>query len=259
MCKLSAAKARWIWFLFVAVCLPQADLSAQSGTSVAPSVVSVAPKRSGETRAQLQAAAEAAERQKRASEAWLLRSRLERGDFQEGDRIVVVLEGSAPVIDTLQVRTGKTLHFPRMGELSLDGVLRSELTETVRNHLQRYLTSPNVRVTPLLPIAVLGLVAAPGFYYTPADVVLRDVIMRAGGPLVEADISKIVLRRGGEVIWSEKDVRTALSDGLSLDALHLRSGDELVVPKRRSIQMTALVALISSSVALTVAVVNLMQ
>lgn len=256
---MSAAKGRLIRFLFVAVCLAQADLRAQSGTAAAPSVLSVAQKRNGETRAQLQAAAETAERQKRTSEAWLLRSRLERGDFQEGDRIVVVLEGSAPVIDTLQVRDGKRLQFSRMGELSLDGVLRSELTESVRNHLQRYLTSPNVRVTPLLPIAVLGLVAAPGFYYTPADVVLRDIIMRAGGPLVEADISKIVVRRGGEVIWSEKDVRTALSDGLSLDALHLRSGDEVLIPKRRSIQMATLVALISSSVALTVAVVNLLQ
>jgi hypothetical protein len=39
----------------------------------------------------------------------------------------------------------------------------------------------------------------------------------------------MVIRRGGEVIWNAQDTRTALADGLSLDRLHLRAGDELYV------------------------------
>lgn len=247
---------------FAFVCLGALGVAAPvfaQGSPVAPAATQTAPTRQYETREQLENQIRLAESQKRTSDVWLLRSRLERGDFQEGDRIVLVLDGSAmqPSMDTLQVRTGKTIQFPQMGELSLNGVLRSELTDKVRQHLARYLTTPIVRATPLLSIAVVGSVMAPGFHYAPADVVLRDVIMRAGGPVGDADLSKIVIRRGGEIIWHEKDVRVALTDGLSLDGLHLRAGDEIFIPKRRNFQMTTLVALMSSGLALTMAIVNL--
>jgi len=185
-----------------------------------------------ETRARLEGEAQAAETQGRKSEAWLLKSRLKTGDFQEGDRIVVALE-SSPRIDTLQVRAGKTIQFVGMGDLSLDGVLRSELEDVLRDHLAKYLKNPALRATPLLPISILGSVAMPGYYYTAADVVLRDVIMRAGGPR-NADLNKVVVRRAGEVIWNASDVRVALADGLSLDRLHLRAGDEVFVPQEQS-------------------------
>jgi len=210
-----------------------------------------------ETREHLQAQAALAEKQGRSSEAWLLRARLERGDFQEGDRIIVMLAGTTPTRDTLQVRSGKMIQFPQLGELSLDGVLRSELTEAVRVYLARYLTSPSVRAIPLLPIAVLGNVGAPGYYYTPADVVLRDVIMRAGGPGPAADLAKAVIRRGGTVIWKAKEVQVALADGLSLDALHLRAGDEVYVPQRRRADTQTIIAILSTGVALIAAVVSL--
>ena len=54
----------------------------------------VADNRHGqfETRAELEEAARNAELQHRSSEAWLLRARLQRGDFQEGDRILVSID-----------------------------------------------------------------------------------------------------------------------------------------------------------------------
>lgn len=217
----------------------------------------VTAQRPFETRANLEGRAKAAEAAGRTSEAWLLRSRLERGDFQEGDRIVLVHEGATVTLDTLQVRSGKVLQFPRMGELSLVGVLRSELSEKVREHLARYLNTPSIRVTSLMPVAVLGYVVRPGFYYLPADAVLRDVLMASGGPQATAEMGKMVVRRNGQVIWSAADTRVALADGLSLDALHLRSGDELLIPERRRRDTNQLVALITSGIALTTLFINL--
>ena len=217
--------------------------------------VAVPTTRQYETRAQLESAARAADSQRRSGEAWLLRSRLEKGDFQEGDRIVIVLENTVRG-DTLQVRAGKVIQIPGMADLSLEGVLRSELSDTLRHHLSKYLRNPGVRAIPLLPLAVLGNVGNPGYYYTAADVVLRDVIMRAGGPRGDADLNKVVVRRGGEVIWSASDVRIALTDGLSLDRLHLRAGDEVFVPARRRPQLANVTAILSSVVALTFAVVR---
>jgi protein involved in polysaccharide export with SLBB domain len=210
-----------------------------------------------ETRQDLQARAGVAAAAGRTGEAWLLRSRLERGDFQEGDRVIVELEGSTVTMDTLQVRTGKVLVFPRMGELSLVGVLRSELPDKVREHLARYLNTPVVRTTALMPIAVLGYVVRPGYQYVPADAVLRDVLMAAGGPQPTADLNKPVIRRTGEIIWKANDTRVALTDGLSLDGLHLRSGDELFIPERRRRDTNTYVALVTSGIAIVTLIFNL--
>jgi protein involved in polysaccharide export with SLBB domain len=212
-----------------------------------------------ESRDELTARLRRAEAQNQTAQAWLLRSRLERGDFQEGDKIVVVIDGAAVVRDTIQVRAGKVLQFPRMAEVSLQGVLRAELTEVVTDHLARYLVNPSVRATPLLPVAVLGSITRPGFYYTAADVVLRDVIMSAGGPTYGADLDKVVVRRGGEVIWAPSDVRVALADGLSLDELHLRAGDEIVIPERRRFQLTTVLGLVSTAMGVTLVILQLLR
>jgi protein involved in polysaccharide export with SLBB domain len=186
-----------------------------------------------ETRAALEAEARTAEQQNRSGEAFLLRNRLQHGDFQEGDRIVVSLLGSTVFNDTIVVRAGKLLPLPRMGDVALEGVLRSELNARVSSQLARFLRDSSVRTTPLLRLAVLGQVGRPGFYYTPADVLLSDVIMIAGGPAQNADMGRMSIRRGGETIWNAQDTRTAVSDGLSLDRLHMRAGDELYVEERK--------------------------
>ena len=184
-----------------------------------------------ETRAMLEAELAKAEAANRKSEAWLLKQRLEKGDFQDGDRIVVKLLGNTPLIgwtgDTITVRAGRMLPLPQLADLPLTGVLRSELNDKLSSHLGKYIRDSSVRATPLLRLAVLGQVRNPNYYYTSADVLLSDLIMKAGGPAGTANMDKLVIRRGTEIIWNEQDARTALNDGISLDRLHLRAGDEL--------------------------------
>ena len=211
-----------------------------------------------ETRAELQAALLEADTQHRTTEVSLLRSRLEHGDFQEGDKILLAIDlpgnGSEGILarrgadDTVLVRSGKMLHFasiPNIPDLSLEGVLRAELTDTITSHLVTYIRDPKVRAVPLLRVAVLGAVSKPGWYSTRTDAVLADLIMQAGGVNQESDVSKTLIKRAGEQIWSSDDVRAALADGLSLDRLNLRAGDEVFIsPKRQwnlgnSIQIAA--------------------
>ena len=227
-------------------------LSAAAAASLRAQISTTAPS-SYESRASLEAEVRSAENANRMSEAWLLRSRLKTGDFQDGDRIVIVLESNPTATDTMQVRAGKVLQFPHMSEVSLEGVLRSELTDTLRHHLSKYLTNPDVRATPLLPLAVLGNVRNPGFFYAPADYLLRDLIMRAGGPDPDGEVSKTVVRRAGRIIWNVKDVRVAFADGLSLDRLHLHAGDEIFVPERRRLQLSTILTLLSATAAVSVA------
>ena len=228
-----------------------ASLRGQTSTTAGPSY---------ESRAHLEAEVREAEKANRTSDAWLLRSRLKVGDFQEGDRIVIVLESNPTATDTMQVRAGKVLQFPRMSEVSLEGVLRSELADTLRRHLGKYLTNPDVRATPLVPLAVLGSVRNPGFLYAPADYLLRDLIMRAGGPAPDGDVSKAVVRRAGQTIWNVEDVRVAFTEGLSLDRLHLRAGDEVYVPpQRHRFQLSTIMTVLSATAAVSVAVISLQR
>lgn len=230
-------------------------IGAATGSSLRAQTSTVEPNY--ESRARLQVEVQEAENARRTSEAQILRARLKAGDFQEGDRIVVTLESNPTATDTMQVRTGKVLQFPHMADVSLEGVLRSELTDTLRSHLSKYLTNPNVRATPLLPLAVMGNVRNPGYFYAPADYVLRDLIMRAGGPDPNADVSKSVVRRGGQTIWDANTTRAAFADGLSLDRLHLRAGDELFVPEQHRIQLSTILTVISAAAAVSLAATQL--
>jgi hypothetical protein len=210
-----------------------------------------------ETRAMLEQEAKVAEENHRTGEAFLLRNRLQHGDFQDGDRIVVQLLGSIPYHDTITVRAGKMLPLPRMDDMSLEGVLRSELNDRLSSHLAKYLRDSTARATPLLRLAVLGQVRGPGFYYTPADVLLSDVLMMAGGPAGDADLNDMTIRRSGETIWNAQDTRTAVTDGLSLDRLHLRAGDEIYVPQNSHFNWTSVLQIGSIALSAVVALVTL--
>jgi hypothetical protein len=235
---MTVTRASYVVLVMVAIVagLSVGVIAAQTPTLQTPTVTG---RRSEyETRADLEARARLAESQHRTSEAWLLRNRLEKGDFQEGDRIVVTYHSTAvqQPTDTETVRAGRVLRLSHMLEdLSLEGVLRSELRNRVVHHLAKYLQDPEAQTTPLLRVGVFGSIGHSGYFYKSADVVLNDVIMGAGGPGGDADMNKVIIRRGPEVIWNPEATRTALIDGLSLDRLNLRAGDEIFIPPQRHI------------------------
>jgi protein involved in polysaccharide export with SLBB domain len=239
--------------LVVGLLLPVAAEAQTTG----PSTASV-ERRQFETREQLQARIQAAESAQRSGEAWLLKTRLERGDFQEGDRIVLSVPNLRLVgSDTITVRAGKLIQLPGMADFSLEGVLRSELTEQLTAHIGRYMREPTVRATQLLRVAVIGHVGRPGFYYSAADALLSDAIMAAGGPSANADLKNVTVRRGDDIIWQRADTRTAIAEGLSLDRLHLRAGDEIEIGGRRQFTWQMLIPMISSIAALVLTIAQI--
>ena len=166
--------------------------------------------------------------------AFILRQRLADGDFRPGDRIAVVLAGAVKLNDTLVVRSGRTITLPDLPEISLAGVLRSELQSYLAGELSRYIREPQLQTRPLVRLMVSGAVTRPGFYSVPADALLSDVVTTAGGPSGKVAFEKSNIRRGDEVLWNGQSVQAALIDGLTVDALFLRSGDELVIKEAKS-------------------------
>lgn len=233
--------------LFIAVAL--VSLSTACGGGPEPSSPLPTPRwdpaRLQVTRAELTAlmahydsvarvAGDAAEAEAARRAVGIVRQRLEQGDFRPGDRILLRVEGEESIPDTVVVEPGPSIVLAGMEPIALEGVLRSELESHLTSELARYVRDPRVTARSMVRLSVQGAVVRPGFYVFPADMLLQDVIMSAGGPARDADLEEISLRRGERILMANADVRTALADGRSIDQLNLQGGDEMEIPRDTS-------------------------
>lgn len=158
-----------------------------------------------------------------------LSERLTNGDFQVGDRVLIFVQAHPELSDTFTVREGQIIHLPNLTDVELHGVLRSELQPHVYDAVSKYLRDPVVRTGSLVRVAVLGGVAHPGFYALPADMLLSDAVMHAGGLGNSAEINHTIVTRAGVTVIGSQQVTEAIKDGSTLDQLSLRAGDQVEV------------------------------
>jgi protein involved in polysaccharide export with SLBB domain len=189
------------------------------------------------------------------SQAAALRVRLRDGDFHAGDRLSLVIEGNVTLADTaVSVVSGPKITLPDIGDIPLAGILRSELQDHMKTQLARFVRDARVRATPLVRVSVLGPVTRPGFYFMPADIPISDAVMRAGGPAGNADLSRSVIRRGSDEIYDKRHTQTAINEGLTLDQLSLRSGDEIVVGSQSNRNWQSVASVVSVVTSLVFAI-----
>jgi hypothetical protein len=146
-----------------------------------------------------------------------------------GDKLLIEVLGDTTYSDTFAVRSGRIIVLPGLPPLSLAGVLRSESDSVVHEFLGRYVRNPQVDVTPLIRFGVLGGVARPGYYDVPAESLLSDVVMGAGGLGNFGDMKKTVVFRGNAEVLDKKATNVAVTNGSTLDILNLQSGDNIQV------------------------------
>jgi len=252
--------------------LPLVLLVAAAGcaSSRGSSVLPVQPPltdsmRAGPSRAELQAMAAQADREAQAAtdpdvkrqkqeEAASLHDRLTNGDFHAGDRIALVVRGDSTLTDTAVVRGGRSIQLRNLPDISLAGVLHSELDAYLTKELSKYLRNPDVRAQALIQIAVLGPVGKPGFYNLPSDLTLTDAIMLAGGPSQQSDVNKTKVLRNNKEVYGNEAVQHAFTSGTTLDQMSLRAGDQIVVGEKgrkdwvRVLQVVSLAAGIAVSI-----------
>lgn len=161
-----------------------------------------------------------------------VRDRLQNGDFRVGDRIVLSVQGEPQLPDTVAVETGPKIVLPLFGDISLAGVLRSEIEPHLTRELGRFINNPVVRAQGLMRLSVQGQVGRPGFYVVPADMLVGDVIMTAGGPAGQADLERLRIERAANTLIDGDDLQEALREGWTLDQLNLQAGDQVVLPQR---------------------------
>ena len=164
-----------------------------------------------------------------------VRTRLAEGDFHVGDRIQLDVEGDSVLTDTFTVEAGRQVVLKQIGPVPLQGVLRSELSDYITQRLTRFLREPHVRARSLIRVMILGGVVRPGFWTVPVDIPVDAVLQVAGGPGQNADIEKITIERGSEVLFDGERLLTLITQGTTIDAMGIQAGDKFkvaIVPVR---------------------------
>lgn len=224
--------------LVVVAALAGALLSAPSGASAQSSL---GEGRRQATRAELEQAAKATEqaavvapdqktREKLLSDAVAIRQRLRNGDFLPGDRIYIVVLGDSALTDTFTVRGDRRLQLPNIPDITLAGVLDSELGGFLTTELSRYLKNPVVSATGMVRLTLTGGVARNGFLTFPVDQAITDVLMTAGGIGPGARLDQAEVKRSGKVLIGKKQFQEAIRLARTVGDLSLRDGDEIYVP-----------------------------
>lgn len=138
---------------------------------------------------------------------------------------------------TARIRSDGSIVFPPIGEIQASGLTPKGLGDRIADRLSAYLrqtATVTVTVTEYSSnsIVVSGAVAAPGRYGFERIPLLLDAIDRAGGAVVEADLSRVqILRREGDsrrMLYA--DVSAALQSGSAASLPELKPGDTIVVP-----------------------------
>jgi protein involved in polysaccharide export with SLBB domain len=163
-----------------------------------------------------------------------VQGRLQQGDFRQGDLILLQVQGEPALNDTLTVGPDREVMLPAaaVGSLSLNGVLMSELEETMTRYIGQFIKDPVVRARPLLRLSIQGEVGSPGFHPIPADAPLADALMAAGGTTSSADLDDARVEREGKAVLEGEELTRAIASGRSLSELNLHGGDEIFVERR---------------------------
>ena len=193
------------------------------------------------------------------AQAALVRARLVAGDFQVGDRIALRVEQETLLTDTFTVRSGREVLLPGIGPIPLNGVLRVELTDYLTQRLSQYVRNPRVRAQGLIRVGIYGAVGAQGYYTVPVDIPLDEVFRLAGGIAGPADMDKIRVERGQEILFEGEFLQTVITQGRTLDELSIQAGDRFIIPATVARNPLAFMQTIQILLTLPVTIYGLVQ
>ena len=131
-------------------------------------------------------------------------------------------------------------------------MLRAELHGRLSQMLARYFRTPVVHVRSLIRVAVEGEVGQPGFYALAPETPLMDALTRAGGLTRDAKLDKVRVEREGTVVLSGRVLENAVRAGRTFDALNLRAGDRVYIPRKGSFAMTVQTLAILMTIPITI-------
>ena len=133
--------------------------------------------------------------------------------------------------------------MPLIGEVRVKGLTVYELMQALEVKLKAYLRNPYVNVRPLIRVTMQGAFNQPGSYRVDPQSSLWDLVALAGGPTANCNLEKMWTERGGKTII--KELLAAFEKGYSLEEVGIETGDQIIAPARRGLDLNFLIGIIN--------------
>ncbi|HEX8360763.1 MAG TPA: SLBB domain-containing protein [Longimicrobium sp.] len=146
-----------------------------------------------------------------------------------GDAVRITVWRKPDLSGEFFVGADSSIAHPFYSEVKVGGVPFAVATERVKQFVRRVETSP-VLVEPLYQVMILGEVRNPRLYPVRPEVTIAQAIGLAGGTTERAQLKQVQLLRGGQVFLVDL---TQPQGGRAQGTI--RSGDQIVVPRRTSV------------------------
>lgn len=122
------------------------------------------------------------------------------------------------------------IKLPIAGLVHVASSTRAELVGFLEKELEEFLRYPNIEVTPLIRVSLLGGFFSPGLYWVDPRATLWETVARAGGIQREDGIKKLRWERDRQIVV--RDLVPLYQSDKSLLSIGFRSGDQLWVTSR---------------------------
>jgi polysaccharide export outer membrane protein len=146
--------------------------------------------------------------------------------LRTGDQLDLQIKNEPELSGQYAITPEGAAMLPLVGRVDVAGRSFTEVEAAIRSLYAKELADPELLVTPLQRVSVLGEVRLPGFHWVDPTATARDAITLSGGFTPSANQSAVtLLREGSETRFSfERDATQAL--------IPLRSGDALTIGRR---------------------------
>lgn len=150
--------------------------------------------------------------------------------FTAGDglRITVALDTASFLNGIYPIDANGNIYLPIIGRYHVVSQNPEDFQEFLRNAYEQYLHYPEIQVTPLIRVGLLGGFTRSGMYYVEPQSSMWDLISMAGGTVHEKGLKKMRWERNHKVLG--KDMIPYLQSGKSLQAIGFKSGDQVWTP-----------------------------
>jgi len=170
--------------------------------------------------------------------------------LRPGDVIRLEIWREPDMSGNFDVDEAGSVIFPRVGEYQVLSDTPASLQARLLLDYGQYLRDPNIDVTVLRRVRIIGAVNEPGLKMVDPTVSILDALAVAGGATPQGDPNKIRIIRNGQEVAVDISAATVILDS------PIQSGDQIFVPDRSWVSRNAgvVAAGITGTVSLIIAV-----
>lgn len=150
--------------------------------------------------------------------------------LQPGDVVQIGVWRQPEWSGEFDISADGTIAHPLYRSIRVAGVPVSVAEDRMRAFLRRYEETPTFFMQPRFRVVLGGEVREPKLYTHPPEVTIAQAVALAGGPTERADLERVRLLRG-----SQEMVLDLTRPESGAAAMPIRSGDQIIIPRRRDV------------------------